>query len=194
METCGGLWGAAVSGGAVYGGSTVVRINIKKRAAQQCNLPITVVTTPGRKLRDILTSSRPLDKQICPKNQINCATCNCLTEGECTIRNVVYKIECSLCGELYIGETYRQLHSRFQEHWYSACSPLKPSYKDKPLARHYSEHHPNIPPQLLLSVIARASNIKDRKVKEARMISTLKPSINIKDELKDTQLFLVQSK
>ena len=75
-----------------------------------------------------------------------------------------------------------------------ACSPLKPSYKDKPLARHYSEHHPNIPPQLLLSVIARASNIKDRKVKEARMISTLKPSINIKDELKDTQLFLVQSK
>ena len=134
-----------------------------------------------------ITSPRPLDRLSCPNN--NCVTCKCLTKGECTIRNVVYRIDCDLCGEFYIDETYRPLHARFQEH----CSPLKASYKDKPLAKHYSDHHPNnTPPQL--SVIIRDSNIKDRKVKEARMIITQKPSINNKDELKDTKLFLIQCK
>ena len=61
-----------------------------KRAAQQCSLPIRVVTTPGQKLKDTLTSSKPLDK--CNGPNINCVTCKCLVTGDCTTANIIYEI------------------------------------------------------------------------------------------------------
>ena len=39
-----------------------------KRAATSLDIPVQVVTTPGRKLRDFITSSRPLDRPHCPNN------------------------------------------------------------------------------------------------------------------------------
>ena len=50
-----------------------------KRAADKHKIPIRVVTTPGRKLKNILTSSKPLDKTQCPNN--NCKTCAALRSG-----------------------------------------------------------------------------------------------------------------
>ena len=40
-----------------------------KRAAKSLQIPVRVVTTPGRKLKDILTSSRPLDTPRCPTDR-----------------------------------------------------------------------------------------------------------------------------
>ena len=56
-----------------------------KDAVRQSGLPIKIVEKPGRKLKDPLTDSRPLDKTTCTTP--NCRTCSALTEGNCTTNN-----------------------------------------------------------------------------------------------------------
>ena len=84
-----------------------------KDAVKQSGLPIKIVEKPGRKLKDLLTDSRPLDKSTCTTN--NCRTCSALTEGNCTTTNAVYQITCQVdnCEERYGGETYRPLNCSF---------------------------------------------------------------------------------
>ena len=87
-----------------------------KQAANDCFLSIRVVSRPGQKLGQILTSSRPLDKPQCPRR--NCDTCTSLENGRdsCVMTGVVYQITCNIqnCGDqYYIGETGRTLHERF---------------------------------------------------------------------------------
>ena len=155
-----------------------------RRAATSLNIPVQVVTTPGRKLRDLLTSSRPLDRPHCPNN--NCKTCEALSgEGKCTDSNLVYSITCQMeeCKRQnighYNGETYRPINERFVEHYRSANNPTADSYKDKPLAKHYSSKHPEHsgPPKLKLQIVSRASSTTDRKIKEAQTILHNNPAI-----------------
>ena len=95
-----------------------------KRAAESLKIPVRVVTTPGRKLRDLLTSSRPLDQKKCPND--DCLTCKALQgeQGQCTDHNVIYEIKCgfSSCQAANIGlnneETYRPVGERFIEHYW----------------------------------------------------------------------------
>ena len=64
-----------------------------RRAAEQLQLPIRIVTTPGRKLQHHLTSSRPLDGPRCVPG--GCETCKALDgTGKCITRNVVYRVSC----------------------------------------------------------------------------------------------------
>ena len=162
-----------------------------KRAAQQCSLPVRVVTTPGQKLKETLTSSKPLDKAKCPNT--NCNTCECLDKGNCTASNVVYEITCLLsdCNSKYIGETYRPLHLRFIEHWRSANNPKAKSYVNKPLAKHYTAHHPNCKPKLSLKILEKASSTNNRKIREARLITKLKPSMNDRSEQIELRQYLI---
>ena len=99
-----------------------------RRAAEQYNIPVRVVSKPGRKLKNcILTSSKPLDGRQCPNT--NCATCKALDKGKCTDSNLVYKVACDIeaCKQAgigkYNGETYRPLGHRFTEHLRSANNP-----------------------------------------------------------------------
>ena len=155
-----------------------------KEAAKSLQIPVRVITTPGKKLRDMLTSSRPRDKKRCPNN--NCRTCLALGgKGKCTDQNVVYEVRCgySECQRsgigLYNGETYRPIGDRFNEHFRSAKNPTAKSYKDMPLAKHYTLHHPACEsPKLELKIIQRASTTVDRKIKEARMIFQNKPDLS----------------
>ena len=169
-----------------------------KRAANSLQLPIRVVTTPGRKLKDILTSSRPLDKPQCPHD--DCRTCMALGEdGKCTDQNLVYDIKCGItqCNEAnigqYDGETLRPIDDRFLEHFRQANNPTAESHKNKPFAKHYRECHPNhtSDPQLKLKILARASSTIDRKIKESRAILTNMPDLNGRDELSELRKFLV---
>ena len=169
-----------------------------KRAAESLNIPVRIVTTPGRKLRDLLTSSRPLDKPQCPSE--DCRTCSALGDsGKCTDRNVVYSLKCNMmeCRELdlgrYNGETYRPVGDRFTEHYRTAKNPTAESYKEKPFAKHYNVHHPQHTgePELKLEIVARASNTMDRKIKEARAILANKPDLNDRDEQVELRKFLV---
>ena len=150
-----------------------------------------------KKLRDMLTSSRPRDKKRCPNN--NCRTCLALGgKGKCTDQNVVYEVRCgySECQRsgigLYNGETYRPIGDRFTEHFRSAKNPTAKSYKDMPLAKHYTLHHPACEsPKLELKIIQRASTTVDRKIKEARMILQNKPDLNNRDEQVELRKYLV---
>ena len=89
----------------------------KKNAAKARNIPVHVVTTTttGKKLKDLLTSSRPRDKPRCPN--IKCRTCTALKgKGNCTDPNlIIYGMWCELgnysqekVGQ-YDGETLRPI-------------------------------------------------------------------------------------
>ncbi|KAL5264607.1 hypothetical protein ACHWQZ_G005630 [Mnemiopsis leidyi] len=158
-----------------------------KEAAKSLQIPVRVVTTPGKKLRDILTSSRPLDKKKCPSK--NCRTCLALNNnnGNRTVRTVVYEVKCSYveCQQsgigIYNGETYRPVGDRYTEQFRSN-NPTAKSYKDMPFAKHYPIHHQEGNPKLELTFLQRASTTVDRKVKEAQFILKNKPDLNKRDE------------
>ena len=164
-------------------------------AVKHSGLPVKIVEKPGRRLKDLLTDSRPLDKAKCSSK--NCRTCASLSldNGDCMSRNTIYKITCTLdkCFETYGGETYRPLHHRFDEHYRSAANPTAKSYVDKPLAKHYREKHSNYngKPQLKLEIVDKGSSLIDRKIKEAKFLVHNKPSLNDKSELNNLTQFLV---
>ena len=157
---------------------------IKKR-----KLPINVIFVPGTKLRDILCSSRPLDKPGC--SLPHCKICDLLEDDvNCNTSCPVYQITCGLCNELYIGESSRTLHDRLSEHLRCASNPNKPSYKEEALATHYREFHPGTSPSLSFKLLHTERNTIMRKIFEAYIISNLKPNINDKDECIDIKRFL----
>ncbi len=159
-----------------------------KRAAKDCFLPIRVVTTPGRKLGQILTSSKPRDPINCPNS--SCKTCDSLTRGKCTTPNTVYRMTCEVpdtqtnktCNTSYCGETYRPLSNRFTEHYRAANNPTCKSHKNKTIAKHYNATHPGVKPKLKLDIVDRGSSTRNRLVKEARLILREKPELNCKNE------------
>lgn len=56
----------------------------------------------------------PKEKQCCPND---CDTCTSTrTTNRCLAKNSVYKIQCSHCISIYIGETSRTIGSRIKEH------------------------------------------------------------------------------
>ena len=130
-----------------------------RQAATKHKIPVRVVTTPGTKLKNLLTSSKPLDKPQCPN--IDCKTCDALTtKGQCTDRNLIYHMSCGIdsCTSKnigkYDGETYRPLDDRYTEHYRSAKNPSAKSYADKPWAKHYAAKHPECKePKISVSIV-----------------------------------------
>ena len=158
---------------------------IKKR-----KLPINVIFVPGTKLRDILCSSRPLDKPGCSLS--HCKICDLLeNDVNCNTSCPVYQITCGLCNELYIEESPRTLHDRLREHLRYASNSNKPSYKEEALATHYREFHSGTSPFLSFKLLHTERNTIMRKIFEAYIISNFKPNINDKDECIDIKRFLI---
>jgi hypothetical protein len=54
----------------------------------------------------------------------------------CITSNVIYCIKCSVCQELYIGETSRRLGDRFREHVYNARKKL---FKSGEVSKHFNQ-------------------------------------------------------
>ena len=80
-----------------------------------------IVEKNGDKLEDILTKSDPFGEDKC--NQETCLLCQTTDKekGQCKIRNIVYKIECTRCKKegkqsTYWGETARNAQLRGKEH------------------------------------------------------------------------------
>ena len=162
------------------------------RFTKKRKLPINVVFIPGRKLRDILCSSRPLDKAQCTLNK--CKICELLeNDVDCSTSHPVYQITCRLCNEIYCGESSRSLHERLSEHLRYASSPEKASYRDEALATHYREHHPGLSPLLNFKLLHVERNTIMRKILEAYTISKLNPTINDRNECIDIKRFLIDS-
>ena len=92
----------------------------------------------------------------------------------------------------YDGETLRETHDRFDEHYRQAKNPTAKSYVNKPWAKHYRKYHPNCQtPKIGIEVVGRASTTNERKIREARIILKNNSDLNDKNELSDIRRFLV---
>jgi len=70
-----------------------------------------------------------------PKEKLKC-TPNCETSkisnkpGFCNVKNVIYKINCNFCDNIYIGQTSRTIKSRIKEHLTSHNSAVHKHFLD----------------------------------------------------------------
>ena len=105
-----------------------------------------------------------------------CDKSNCpLKHKLCLKKNIVYKLTCAKCQEIYIGSTHRELHTRFNEHV---------TNKDGNI---YS-HKQTCNSQFIPSILATTPDNLCLRFKEAILIGKLKPSINSRaerDEIKN---------
>lgn len=153
------------------------------------DIPIRVIFTPGRKLRDIFCCSRPYDRKTCFNRR--CQICPRLTDGsDCSTVGVVYRIICKLCNQVYIGETSRSLHERLMEHCRYASCPA--NYPDEALSHHYLQYHNGVKPDLSFSVLDRVNNTVSRKIREAFYITNQEPEINLKEECTSLERYLIK--
>ena len=153
-------------------------------------LPVTVIFTPGTKLRDIFCKSRPYDKPQFNTN--NCSICNRLHEdSDCSVKAAVYCISCNLCNQRYVGETGRTIHERLSEHLRYTNNPTSNSYSDEALAQHYANFHPSALSDLSFSVLCKETNVIKRKILESYFINHFKPEINNRDECIRVKKFLI---
>ena len=93
---------------------------------KNCGLPIRVVFTPGKKLRNLFCYSRPYDKPVSESK--TCQICSRLVEGkDCSIMYPIYQITCNFCNKLYMTG------------WGNTCglpqTPVTQATKMRPLLR-----------------------------------------------------------
>jgi hypothetical protein len=147
---------------------------------------------------ELLTASRSLYSPVgvgiqCQKRQCEC----CLyikTQSEfvskhnakeltitgkldCNSKNIIYLIECSLCGEQYVGETERTLRERLNNH----LSDIR-QYKETGVAEHFNQLN-HIASDLQITPIVQmpdegsaSRNQKIRRKQEAILIKQLETS------------------
>ena len=162
--------------------------NIIKNYIQKQRLPIRTIFTPGRKLKEIFTRSRPHDTAQCSVGN-SCKICPNMHKPGCTLMGSIYLVTCRLCHEEYVGETYRSLHDRMMEHQRAAANP--PSYPDNSVGKHYLYQHTGEAPRLSYEVIDTQHGTVKRKISEAATIFSRKPTINDRTELQPLRGFLV---
>ena len=142
------------------------------------------------KLRNLFCKSRPYDRPHC--HLTHCLICPLMNHPtlDCTVKGVVYKIECKLCNEIYVGETARPCRERFKEHRLAAISPN--TYPNEALATHYTTIHNGEPPDLEFYILETGLDQPvRRKIVEAIHIKTLQPTINKKEEGDTIEQFII---
>ena len=109
-----------------------------------------------------------------------CLTCKSGGVKICLKKNVIYRLQCKLCREKYIGETGRTLETRLEEH----NGEARRRTVDKPWGDHMRAKHAGINLGVgdsifsAVSVVARASDRASRKLREAVEIRNEGPEIN----------------
>ena len=161
-----------------------------KNKIKQLDLPIKVTFVSLNKLSGKHSSSRPLDKRVCTIR--GCDVCPLIVtiNKDCSVKNVVYRIDCIICLKFYVGETERTAHDRLGEHLRYAKYPNTPSNIKEALATHYRTEHKDLAPNLRFNILTVEPNAVRRKIFEAILICNLKPELNLKEELRTVQRFL----
>ena len=140
---------------------------------------VRVVFKPGTTLKQSLVKTK-FNPTKCTSRSLE--TCNlCQQYGrykykDCETKSVVYLLECSLCSEIYVGETARPFRERTREHHLSIRNK-----EDKAFGLHYKVSHkgqavPSLP--FKASLLRSCKDEPDRKLWEAEYIKYKSPSIN----------------
>ena len=132
----------------------------------------------GPSLRSKLVRSAHLPVP-CPGGGKACNACKAGLKGSCHVKNVIYRIDCTTCGEgktFYVGETRRSVRLRFNEHLRDA----KNKRGETPFGLH-QQLHPDIElnsSNLRLKILHKAKDGPDRKIWESIFIRDLQPNLN----------------
>ena len=117
--------------------SEAVSYHVRK-VVRRSGIKIGIVQNSGPTLRSILT--RPaLDPPRCP-GRSDCLACQAGLEGRCTIKNIVYRLTCTLCSGIYTGETKRPVRDRLMEH----RRAVRNGDDRNPLGAYFLQVHANI--------------------------------------------------
>jgi len=161
---------------------------------KQQKLDIRPIFKPGRTLSQKFCRSRPLDTKLCELgNPNNCNICPLITNGNCSMRALIYRIHCLICTfkQDYDGETDRPCHYRFNEHRRAARNPL--SYSDNALGKHYLYCHNNTEPKIEFQILDRQTDVVRRKISEALHIFNNKPTMNDRIEMSESRKFMIRN-
>ena len=75
----------------------------------------------------------------------------CKTNICCKSSNVVYCLECKVCGKQYVGQTKRTFHERVREHFRN----IRKGLQKEPLGRHFNlKDHKNDPTQVKAHILS----------------------------------------
>ena len=102
------------------------------------------------------------------------------TKAHCPIKNprkcyqklCVYHIQCESCRKSYIGSTVRSLHTRIVEHHTQKTSSVR---------RHLNECNSG----LTITILDKANDVVNLRIKEGIYIRQLQPEINTQEEIND---------
>ena len=136
-----------------------------RRTLHKCNLNNHVcVSFKSRNLCSILRKSdeRTCKCKFCVKN---------IGKGSCYSKNVVYRIECTICKAFYIGETTRTMRSRLREHL---------SVPTSNVFEHLLQHHVIPDAQFIGWTVLHSGlpNLDIRRRVETSEIHSQRPTIN----------------
>ena len=136
---------------------------------------VTLVESPPDNLRKRLVRNRMYDR-VCTTTQ--CVICPSGKPGDCMIVGSIYCIECTGCGEQYIGETGRKLYIRLKEH----IRGRDKSLQGTALGNHRIMSHQGAHFDIRVTVLGVESDVSARKLLEACWIRAKSPTMNRKDE------------
>jgi hypothetical protein len=137
-----------------------------------------IISTPGQNLINVLQNKN----RSSIKDGCDCITCHFVKpKYTCNTKNVVYKIVCLICNDIYIGKTSRNIGIRFNEH----CRSINKKDHRNPLVEHYLNNHIDSQftcSSISLKILAKQLNPLQTSICEAQYISKLLPQINRKFE------------
>ncbi|XP_065194972.1 uncharacterized protein LOC135826269 [Sycon ciliatum] len=156
---------------------------------------VRVVFVSGPSLKDMLVRSSSAVR-VCPREKqrsevkrgrgrpMECRACDAsMVDSQCLVKGVVYCMSCTLCAELYVGETERPVRDRFAEHYREARAMVAKA----PWGFHYRTQHreslksSNFLPFHQAKILGREASLPSRKLLEAIEIRKRKPAVNCDD-------------
>ena len=140
-----------------------------ERVIKECKVGIKVVECAGRSIKSIVQKTDPFKRECCDDKEV-CMVCKKEgSKGQCRRTNVVYKIECDLCDNVYYGETSRNGYIRGTEHTRAHGR----NDRDSVLLRHFTQKHINDTqtPTFHMTIVSTHKTALDRQVTEAVRIA-----------------------
>lgn len=121
-----------------------------------------------------------------------CSLTHCPIKDDniCLRHHVVYKILCRHCEKFYIGSTIRAFHHRFIEHTRNKESSVYKHVQQCTNIINNNNNRNNIDNMFTAQIIGSDHDEANLRLREAILISNLKPQLNSKMEMESFREFL----